>query len=199
MNKLKIANLKPLLYPTCIAISIILPIFIAGFLGYRFNLSPSMPVGIWKISYINEYLNVGSALQLSDEAELHRGSVAAFCLPIVTPIGKLMKDRKILPTGICPGNTAPLLKTIAASAGDTIILTEKAVIVNDHKLKNSITYKQDSIGLFLPYYKRGKYLVEKDEVWLISEYHSHSLDSRYFGAIKKENIIAIMQPVWIWR
>jgi conjugative transfer signal peptidase TraF len=177
-------TLKYIGYSLIIPIIIILFLLTLFLIGYRINLTPSMPIGIWKIK---------------DESQKFQiGDIALFCLPIDTAIGKIVLEIGLLEKGSCPGNIEPLLKPIAAMKGDVFTLTKESVIINGINLTNTKTHATDKLGLPLPSYPRGSYQVKEDEIWLISNLHERSLDSRYFGPVKKTHIKAIMEPIWIW-
>ena len=179
-----IKNLKYLAYPISVAMVIIMPVFILGLLGYRANFSPSMPIGVWKTD--------------STAHSILKGKVVLACLPHQADIYNLVLKHKLLPKGSCDDGTAPLLKPIVATKGDIIRITNQAISINDQIIINSTALEPNKFKVNLPLLSEGKYIVNEDEVWLISKHHTHSLDSRYFGAIGKENIIAVMQPVWVW-
>ena len=96
---------KPLLFLAPGLVLTLLSLF-GGLAGYRINLTPSMPLGIWKVT---------TAIQ--------RGSYVAACMPQDTEAAKLAMQRNYLPAGRCPGGFAPLLKQIEALPGDTVTLT----------------------------------------------------------------------------
>ncbi|KIE05259.1 hypothetical protein NF27_DT00330 [Candidatus Jidaibacter acanthamoeba] len=177
-------NLKYLAYPISVAMVIILPVFILGLLGYRFNFSPSMPIGIWKTD--------------STSQSILKGKVVLTCLPHQADIYNLVLKHNLLPKGLCDDGTAPLLKPVAAIGSDIVVIDNQFISVNDQVIINSTALEPNKFKVNLPLLSEGKYIVNEDEVWLISKHHTHSLDSRYFGAIGKENIIAVMQPVWVW-
>jgi conjugative transfer signal peptidase TraF len=117
-----------------------------GLALYRLNLTSNMPLGIWKKT-----------------TATHRGGYAAFCLRPNTVDGQLSNERGYLPSGICPGGLAPLLKRISAIPGDTVHLTDEQVCVNDTCLPNSRTLSVDSAGRPLVHYPRGSYRVPQGE------------------------------------
>ena len=183
---IKPQNLKSLVYPISVAMVIIMPVFILGLLGYRFNFSPSMPIGVWKTDSTKK------------EDSILKGKVVLTCLPHHSDVYNLVLKHKLLPKGSCDDGTAPLLKPIAATKGDIVIINNHCILVNDQVIINSTALEPNKFKANLPLLREGKYIVNEDEVWLISKHHTHSLDSRYFGAIGKEDIIAVIQPVWVW-
>ena len=150
----------------------------SGIAGYRINLTPSMPLGIWKKSTI-----------------VHRGSYVAACLPPETGAAQLAIERGYLPAGQCPGGFAPLLKQIAAIPGDTVTLTDDEVWINGASLPDSQTLSYDSAGRPLVPYPRGTYRVPPGEYWLFATNLPQSFDSRYFGPVPESSILTSLVPV----
>ena len=150
----------------------------SGIAGYRINLTPSMPLGIWKKSTI-----------------VHRGSYVAACLPPETGAAQLAIERGYLPAGQCPGGFAPLLKQIAAIPGDTVTLTDEEVWINEASLPDSRTLSNDSTVRPLVPFPRGTYRVLPGEYWLIATNLPQSFDSRYFGPVPESSILTSLVPV----
>jgi conjugative transfer signal peptidase TraF len=144
-----------------------------------------MPVGIWHRTSINP-------------AEIHKKDIVLFCLSLENEAGKFAIEQGYFARGSCPGNIAPLLKPIIAESGDIINLTTEFVAINGKQIINSQTYSYDSSGMRLSVFPRGKYVVKTGEFWVIGSEHDRSFDSRYFGAIKANQIIGIMNLVWLW-
>lgn len=151
-----------------------------GIAGYRINLTPSMPLGIWKKSTI-----------------VHRGSYVAACLPPDTGAAQLAVERGYLPAGQCPGGFAPLLKQIVAIPGDTVTLTDEQVWINEILLRDSRVLSEDSAGRPLVPYPRGTYQVPPNEYWLFATNLPQSFDSRYFGPVPESSILNSLVPVAI--
>jgi conjugative transfer signal peptidase TraF len=149
-----------------------------GLAGYRFNLTSSMPLGIWKKSTAS-----------------HRGGYAAVCLLPDSAASQMASERGYLPPGLCRGGLAPLLKRITAIPGDTVLLTDERVCVNDACLPNSRTLSNDSAGRPLIHYPHGSYRVSPGEYWLFSTNKERSFDSRYFGPVPESAVVSFLAPV----
>ena len=80
---------------------------------------------------------------------LTRGAYVSFCPPD-TPIFRLAKERGYLAKGACASGLQPLLKSVAATAGDRVILNEKGFWVNGELVSNSRAENQDRLGRPLP-------------------------------------------------
>jgi len=156
---------------TCVA-------FVSGIAGYRINLTPSMPLGVWK-----------------ESRAIDRGSYIAACLAPDSGAAQLAVERGYLPAGQCPGGLAPLLKQIVAIPGDTVTLTDVQVWINDVLLSGSRALSEDSAGRPLVPFPRGTYRVPPGEYWLFATNLPQSFDSRYFGPVPESSILTSLVPV----
>jgi conjugative transfer signal peptidase TraF len=142
--------------------------------GYRINLSPSVPTGIWKIQDGGHKKGDYVVVSPSD----HHGY-------------RLAVER-----GYMPG-FSPMLKRIVAAEGDAVDYDEeeKAVTVNGEYVLMTEIISQDTEGRPLP---RASFPVTlwKNDVWLSSE-NIRGYDSRYFGPVS-EDILRKAAPVWIF-
>ena len=77
--------------------------------GLRINDTPSMPRGLWRVV-------------ATDSAPLRDGAVVTICPPDTPPI-RVGAGRGYLPPGSCPGGYEPLVKPIAATAGDCVTVS----------------------------------------------------------------------------
>lgn len=159
---------------------LILILTMGAALGYRFNVTQSLPLGIWqKIPYSKQVKYI------------------EFCLP-GGKFTKLIRERNYLPHGYCPGGLAPLLKPVVAYAGDVVVITDKNLTVNGNMLIAQGIAPYDSQGRALPHMPIGKYIVPDKSLWVISTYHPRSLDSRYYGVVLETNVIGGMRPVLVF-
>jgi len=135
-------------------------------LGYRVNLTPSLPVGLYRL------VNV----------PLLRGQIVAFCLDD-TEFTQLAREREYLAAGSCPSGLRPLLKEISGLAGDNIRLHGDLIMVNDQVLAHTVTHDKDSQGRSMPpsYLRIG--VIPPGKALLLSQHHDGSFDSRYFGLV----------------
>ena len=152
--------------------------------GLRLNNTPSMPRGLWRV--------VGS------DAPLYRGEIVTICPPDTRPI-RLGAGRGYIPAGNCPGGYEPLVKPIAATAGDTVAVTPAGIVVDGEPVPGTAQLVQDSAGRPLRAYPAGFYQVAEGDVWLLSGHDARSFDSRYFGPVPAANVQGVARPVWIVR
>ncbi|RYZ77387.1 MAG: conjugative transfer signal peptidase TraF, partial [Proteobacteria bacterium] len=143
------------------------------------NLTRSMPLGVW----------IRSSKEV---AHADRGDRVIVCPPN-NSISQRAKKELIFLSGSCPGDYAPLLKEIIGLPGDTI--REGYIIVYaDGEVDSRFPLNKESISHFLVKPSHAFYLGLK-EYWMIgSSLPSRSFDSRYFGPIRSENLIAVVEP-----
>lgn len=137
------------------------------------NVTPSEPLGFYKID------------RLRKASLIHRGDIVAVCLPAKwRDIG--LKHHYLIP-GLRCKNSAPLLKTVIAIPGDTVVLKNDSIIVNGRYLPYS-TQMNDSKGRKLVSFPRGFYNAV-NTYWLIGVSDLNSWDSRYWGGVERKNIL----------
>ncbi len=155
-------------------------IVLPGLFPYRWNLSASVPVGLYRFSH----------------GAIEPGSVVSFCLP--EAVARYAKARGYIGFGFpCPGWTQPLLKPVVAVAGDAIQITREGVTVRGLPVAHTPVFTHDSQRrlhtLRLP---EGESVVPPGSVFVLSALHERSWDSRYFGPIPLTSITGVMEPVW---
>ena len=128
-----------------------------------YNPSPSAPIGWYR---------------LRPETYAHRGDLVAALAP--KSGAALALERDYLPPNI------PLIKTVWAVSGEQICYVDRRVLVQGRPVL--IVLKHDVLGRALPT-RSGCYELSKDEVFLISNDVQTSFDSRYFGPVKRENLL----------
>lgn len=150
--------------------------------GYRFNVSPSEPMGVWK------EVPAGT---------IKRGDMVSVCVPPDAPEISIAKSRNYILPGSCPGNLAPLVKSVAAVAGDTVTISTTGVLVNGAFVSHTGPATRDSAGRPLQPVPYGIYTVPAGAIFLLSEYSPKSFDSRYFGFVPASGIRNGIKPVLV--
>jgi conjugative transfer signal peptidase TraF len=151
--------------------------------GLRVNESTSLPTGIWRVSPL--------------ERELRRGDIVSFCPPD-TPAFREARVRGYLSAGHCEGGYEPLLKPVAAIAGDRVSGTDEGIHINGRLIASSKRLNHDGLGRILPSPEAPDVFVAKGEVWVISSYNSLSFDSRYFGPVPISRIEGLAGPLFVF-
>lgn len=108
----------------------------------------------------------------------------------------LAKKRHYISTGSCPQQSAPLGKYVQALEGDTITIKNAEVYVNNRYIEKSKILKQDRLGNALTGELQAKTLAKGE--FLVMNNKENSFDSRYFGVIKKEQILSKICPLLVF-
>ncbi|MBY5324292.1 conjugative transfer signal peptidase TraF [Rhizobium leguminosarum] len=144
--------------------------------GFRLNLTPSEPLGLWRIV----------ALQRPVEA----GDLVFICPPATASFEEARR-RGYLRRGLCPRGFAPLIKTVAALPGQHVEIGAN-VTVDGTPLASSIVRASDGEGRPITPFKTG--IVPLRNLFLHSSFAS-SYDSRYFGPVPDTGLLGLARPV----
>jgi conjugative transfer signal peptidase TraF len=149
--------------------------------GLRFNLTSSLPIGLYRVT--------------NDSPTLERGAIVLYCLS--STLAGFAHDRGYVPRGgQCPGGLAPIGKMVAALPGDTVVITDDGITVNGTLQLRSRALEFDRSGKLLPRLGQGSYLIHPGHIWLLAP-SARSFDSRYLGELSAANVIARVRPFWI--
>ncbi|MBY3349098.1 conjugative transfer signal peptidase TraF [Rhizobium laguerreae] len=147
--------------------------------GYRINLTPSEPLGLWRI------------------IPLHRPAAVddiVFVCPPETAAMREARARGYLRSGSCPGGVAPLIKTVIAVAGQHAEI-DASVTVDGREVSSSSLALRDGKGRPLTPFPGG--IVPPGYVFLHSAFPG-SYDSRYFGSVPISGILGLAQEVFTY-
>lgn len=133
------------------------------------NVSTSAPIGLYRV--------VSGAPERGD----------FILVRLLKSIEKLAAIRGYLPAGV------PLIKRIAAVAGDDVCAFDGAIIVNGEIVARQ--RKVDRAGRSLPRWNECRELVQ-GEFFLLGD-APDSFDSRYFGPVTSARVIGRLAPLWI--
>lgn len=150
-----------------------------GAAGYRINVTPSEPLGIWRIRLLERPVAVGDLVFI--------------CPPAMEAFSEA-RARGYLRHGLCPAGVAPLIKTVIATTGQRVEIGAD-VRVDGRRIENSRVVRVDGKGRVLGAYAGG--IVPVGTVFLHSPYVA-SWDSRYFGPIPVSGILGLAQEVLIY-
>jgi conjugative transfer signal peptidase TraF len=156
---------------------------IAGVVGVRINATDSMPRGLWRVR---------------SNVAIERGEIVTVCPPDRTDIREAVR-RGYIPNGGCAGGYEPLVKPIAAIAGDLVTVTSKGVAVDGTPVTDTRQLARDEAGRPLHPMPLGSYRVPAGEIWLLSGHDPRSFDSRYFGPVPAKNVQGVARPLWVLR
>ena len=157
------------------AVTFVAPLFIASAAGLRINLSPSLPLGLYR-----------TTMEIS-------APLVEFCPQ--EPYGTFATGRGYRTTGNCPDGANPLMKPAVAGSGDIVDLSARGIAVNAKLLPNTAPKTKDSQGRPMTPWPFGTYRVAPGVVWVASSYNPWSFDSRYFGPIPVRIIRGRLKPL----
>ena len=100
----------------------------AAWSGVRLNTTPSMPVGLWMVT----------------ARSMSRDAFVIACLS--GPEATEAEDRGYLGLGSCPGRVEPVVKPVAAVAGDVVTVTPKGISVNGLALSRTCAARKRRLG-----------------------------------------------------
>ncbi len=144
--------------------------------GYRINLTPSEPLGLWRIVPLHRPVAIGDVV---------------FICPPTTPEMREARARGYLRPGSCPDGVAPLIKTVIAVTGQHVEIGAD-VSVDGRAVSSSRLASRDGSARPLVPFTSG--IVPPGFVFLHSSF-SGSYDSRYFGPVPTSGILGLAQEV----
>ncbi len=146
--------------------------------GYRFNTTSSAPVGIWKISERNP-------------SDVGVGQYVLICPPVHDVLSSLIKQGRMF-KGHCDSGTVPFIKTVAAQGSGRFRVGDDGVYIDDRLIPQTAPYPWENLKAAPPAN------IDSGEFVAIQTMHVGSIDSRYFGPLKVDNVIGVIEPIWIF-
>jgi conjugative transfer signal peptidase TraF len=134
------------------------------------NASPSSPVGLYSVTAPHRP-------QVGDRV-IARAPAGA---------GRLAAARRYLPAGV------PLVKPVAAIAGDRVCARGGTVLVNGRPAAHRRLF--DPSGRPMPWWS-GCRLLRGDELFLLSRGSALAFDGRYFGVTRGSEIVGKASLLW---
>jgi conjugative transfer signal peptidase TraF len=144
--------------------------------GYRLNLTPSEPLGLWRIEKLQRPVAIGDLV---------------FLCPPTTAVFKAARRRGYLRRGLCPGGLAPLIKSVAALPGQHVDITDH-VLIDGRLVPASSVWRTDGEGRAINPDPGG--VVPPHHLFLHSPFAS-SYDSRYFGPVPDSGLLGLARQV----
>jgi type IV secretory pathway protease TraF len=89
----------------------------------------------------------------------------------------------------------PLVKRIAAVAGDTVCARSNVIVINGRRVTARLV--ADASGRSLPRWS-GCRALGRDEIFLLMRNVRTSFDGRYFGPVHTAQIAGHLVPVWTY-
>ena len=104
------------------------------------------------------------------------------------PLARFLADGGYLPRGV------PLLKHVAALAGETVCRIGRSVTVDANEMGDA--RERDGRGRSLPVWQ-GCRVIATGDVFLMNPQSADSLDGRYFGPVPAASIVGRAIPLWV--
>ena len=173
--------MKKILFSFSIIFIFLILIFIYSLylysLGYRFNKTSSIPIGIYKLEKSDNY---------------RKGDKVSFCLP--DNIVKFGRAKGYIHGSQCGNNSTPIAKEILAVPNDIVEVNSKGVTVNGtfYKLPQQV---KDGYG------NKVKTNISNSKIngyFMVGTNNKMSWDSRYYGDIPKHNIQGKLNEIFMF-
>ena len=148
--------------------------------GARINTTRSIPIGLYWTS----------------DTEAGTGAYVRFCPPDIDAMA-MARQRGYISAGFCPGDYGYAMKRISAVHSDTVTIDSRGVAVNGRLLPFSRPRAVDAAGRPLPELQ-ASYMLQADQVLLMSDVSNTSFDSRYYGPVNRAQIETVIKPVITW-
>lgn len=149
-------------------------------LGFRINLTESIPIGLYRIT---------------NEAPI-KNAYVIFC-PDNRESFRLARDRGYIDHGLYCDGYGYLMKKVVAVSGDILSVTNKGVFVNHKLTPYSKPKLQDGMKRALPQWQVMNYQLQKDEVMTMTSQSEWSFDGRYYGLVHTGQIKGMITPIWV--
>ncbi|MHB1668654.1 S26 family signal peptidase [Thiomonas sp.] len=143
--------------------------------GWRVNMTPSEPMGIYRM------------MPLAADTLIRRGDLISFCPRV--------KLEPFMVHGSCPNGGAPFLKEVIGVPGDMVDVTAAGVTINGRMLPMSrpIAHPKDWPGLTLPV-DFGETKLLPEQYWAYgSGLPKYSFDSRNWGVVGRADVLAVQR------
>ena len=145
-------------------------VMIGGWAGFRLNLTPSHPLGLWRIAPLDRPVAVGDLV---------------FVCPPRNAVFEQAAARGYLRRGLCPGWVGPLIKMVAARERQRVEVG-RSVVIDGRSLGYSDVRLIDGEGRALTSWSGG--VVPPGHLYLHSSF-AGSYDSRYFGLVPAVGVL----------
>ena len=137
-----------------------------------------------KLLYLNTTASEPLGVYVIEKSEIKKGDMVVFKVP--PNAEDIIYGRNLLKK---PGL---MLKEVYALPGENYTITDKYIYVNGCRVGK--VSEKDSKELPLPKL-RGNFTVKKGYFLALATYRETSLDSRYFGEVSQELIVAKVTPI----
>lgn len=149
-------------------------------LGFRINLTESIPIGLYRIT---------------NAAPIKNANVI-FC-PDDRKSFRLARDRGYIDYGPYCDGYGYLMKKVVAVSGDILSVTPEGVFVNQTLIPFSKPKLADGMNRTLPQWQILDYPLKEDEIMTMTSQSEWSFDGRYYGLVHTRQIKGMITPIWV--
>ncbi len=157
--------------------------------GLIINVTPSMPIGLYRLSSLPR--------------RLHDSMIVYLCPP--SPARNLAMMQAVRghwlltsPRSTCSAHLVPFIKQIGATPGQTVTLTMRGTSIDGHPLPATAIKHFAKNGQPMIHQKPGSYQMKSGQVWVWDNSSPWAYDSRYWGPLPVANILKQARPVLTW-
>ena len=144
--------------------------------GYRINVTPSYPRGLWRIEPLTRPLEIGDRVIV--------------CPPANFP--KMALEREYVPPGPCASGTSPLLKRVVGLPNQRVSVSDQ-IRIDGIPITGSKVFFADGAGRALSSWPGNQ--IPAGTVFLHAN-KDDSYDSRYFGPLPVEGVLGLAIEVF---
>ena len=138
------------------------------------NKTKSMPRGIYLVAPL---------------ATVERGQIVSLCISNADAARSYAARGYMPASDQCAVGLPRQLKPVAAVPGDLVTITAAGTIVNGQLLPNSRIFDTDSDGRAITHLPLGwSKRLGSDEYFVLANYIERSLDSRYYGTLRRDDL-----------
>ena len=94
--------------------------------------------------------------------------------------------------GRCDSGTVPFIKEVIARGSGTFRVGDDGVYIDDELIAQTAPYPWHNLN------PAAATNIKTDQFIAIQTMHAGSIDSRYFGPLMVDDVIGVIEPVWIF-
>jgi len=144
---------------------------------------------------VNVTASIPAGIYGRKDVQPTRGAFVVVCLP--ARVAALGRERGYVQAGQCPGRAEPVGKRLVALGGDRVGSGSGGITIEGCHLPDSEPLERDSSGRLMAWVERDELPLQPAEVWLMGD-DRRSWDSRYYGPVPVESVVAVVEPLWTW-
>lgn len=169
--------------PLVVVLVVVVAYLAAWLFGWELaiNSTKSMPRGVYVVRPLGD---------------VQRGQMVALCISNQTAADVYKARGYLVPSAQCRVGLPRLLKPVVGLPGDVVTITAAGTSVNGKLLPNSRVFDSDSDGRPIQHLSIGwTKRLASDEYFVLANYIERSLDSRYYGTVRRADLKGSARPL----